>query len=230
MPEDQPTKKRLDIKPISRSALVFWIGWAVVIFIVGAITIHIRCGVLFETLAERDALLAEMTTLEEQAKEADRYEAEIKDFEEREAEILRIRDSRWLWAKKLDQIVDFIPRYISLESLKVTEAPAGRKDPNTGPTIEMDCISEGADERNISKYHHKKITNSLLWEDIERMPEWPYQLVYIDGKPYLKFKAVLVLWAKGAKSPAVAKKKPPEQDKHKLPFIFSRRSRRNPFE
>ncbi|NOZ23613.1 MAG: hypothetical protein GXP25_21260 [Planctomycetes bacterium] len=170
----------------------------IVILSVGLIMIYYRFNVLPTVLLERDSTKEEMQGLQERAKEADELEKEIKDFEMREKTILEIRRDRWLWAKKLDQIVDIVPAYIQLESLSVKETQGRRRNQDMGPTIEMDCLSKSADERNIAKFR-RRIINSPLWEDINDMPEWPYALEYVDDKPVLKFKAVLVLWAKGAK-------------------------------
>ncbi|MEW6355951.1 MAG: hypothetical protein AB1696_06490 [Planctomycetota bacterium] len=192
----------------------------VVILSVGLIMIYYRFNVLPMVLLERDRAKEEMQGLMARAKEADDLEKEIKDFEVREKTILEIRKARWLWAKKLDQLVDLIPPYIQVESLGIRETQSRRKTQELGPTLEMDCLSGGTDERNIAKFR-RKIISSPLWEDINEMPEWPFSLEYVDDQPVLKFKAVLVLWAKGAKkegaagapgaASAAAKPKPPRE-------------------
>jgi len=169
----------------------------IIILTVGLVMIYYRFNVLPTVLLERDRTKEEMKGLQERAKEADDLEKEIKDFEMREKTILQIRKDRWVWAKKLDQIVDIVPSYIQLESLNIRATAARRRSKDLGPTIEMDCLSKGSDERNIAKFR-RRIINSPLWEDINEMPEWPYSLEYVDDKPVLKFTAVLVLWGKGA--------------------------------
>ncbi|MEW6359273.1 MAG: hypothetical protein AB1696_23260 [Planctomycetota bacterium] len=224
MSEEQPKKKRLNIAPISRPALVFWIAWAAVIFIVGAVTIYFRCGPLARTLAERDALFAEMTKLEEQAKEADRLREEIKEFGQLEDTVLAICESRILWGEKLDQLVDIIPPYIRIKSLEARDINVFLADRGLPyPTIEMDCISDGTDARDISRFR-LNIIKGPLWQDVYDMPEWPFDIGQDkDGHPVLKFRAVLYLGSRPHRRPML-------RDFDKLPHVIQRRGRRDPFE
>ena len=166
---------------------------------VGLLMMYYRYTILPTVMDQRQRAEEETKGLEARAKEADSLEKEIKDFETREKTILQIRQTRWLWSKKLDQIIDMIPSYVQINSLVIKEARSGaRGKEEEGPGIEMECLSQGTDERNIAKFR-RKIMTSPFWEDVLDMPEWPYSVGSSAGKEKetcLKFRAVFTLRAK----------------------------------
>lgn len=189
----------------------------IVILSAGLLMIYYRFNVLPQVLEERRIAEEEKTGLQKRAQEADELDDRIKNHELHEKTILEIRQTRWLWSKKLDQIVDIIPEYIQITSLDIKESKSAGKSSKDvkGPTIEMACLSEGSNERNLADFR-RKIISSTLWEDVQDMPEWNYQLnTTKEGQTTLSFKAVLVLKPKLVeKAPAAPKaaKKPARKE------------------
>ena len=86
----------------------------------------------------------------ERAKRADELREEISDYKLRAFTIIKIRQARTLWAKKLDQIIDVVPDYVWLAGITVTEGAGGRA--MKGPVITMSCFSLSSDEKRIAAF------------------------------------------------------------------------------
>ena len=131
----------------------------------------------------------------EQAKRADELKEEISDYALRRDTILKIRQARTLWAKKLDQIIDVVPDYVWLTGITVTEGATGRA--TKGPVITMTCFSLGSDEKRIAAFL-RTIKNHPIGKEIASIQDPSFTLTEVGetGKTQqdaLRFSLVIEL-------------------------------------
>lgn len=129
---------------------------------------YFRVAHLSPRRAAHEALASRLAGLRKQADELATLERSIKHVEKRKRALATLYQSRYLWAEKLDQLIDIIPPNVWLRSAKLS-APRRTRTGSGGGIFTLECNSAGAEEKGITLFRERLRANEAFWNDVAAM-------------------------------------------------------------